>query len=919
MNALRAQPRGHAKSRPLGMALIGVMAATVGWSASADGSVLFSATAEIGGVASRDIFVMAADGSNVVNPTETTGIHEGAPRWSPDHSKIVFHASSGDPSGWGEIWVMDAVGGDRQQLTTSGVNYTPSWSPDGSQIAYGHKVDGTSDVWVMDGDGGNAYNLTQHGTGNVQYSDWSPDGAWIVYATNADGLGGIGDDALRVARVDGTINNGVGNTSQAGYPRYSPDGTEIAYYVAGAGIFAAPPSGGAPRAILAASGDYPVQATWRPDGSALMYMTAPTSAGPWEFATVSVTGGVGAVVSGAPVVTTTGALPDPDWSNALVPRISLAAPLAGETLASGTTNTPLTVVLTDHPAPGHWHWQLDTPFPDTGVAGGTHVDPDVLTDTIPGLVDGAAHTVYVALVSDASHNLVDATDNIDVTDNIDSRDNVAFSVATDGGGPPTDAVTIGDAQAAAGAEVTIPVDIYDTSALTPGVTGIDLTVTYDETLLTPTSDAGGVTSASVTVLTTGWSIAQNVVTPGELDIVMGAEFAGEFAAGGTILNLTFGVDAAAATNTTSPVGLSRALLNEGLVSSSAVEGTFTVVNFMYGDVTGNGAWSGYDASHVLEHVARENLDGSHHTFSVEDTAPIWAPLPLMHEEAEEVANVDGDMKEDPNNAAETVPDISANDVSLILQRAVSIITMFPVEAAAPSALPIAVGRPLRASATSQRPGARITVSLDASALSDLRAGELVLDFDSGVLRPVDVALRPQETSGATQRPLLTQREGDGRIAVAFASARPMGASDALLEVTFEASRHVSRARESAIRASHLRLNRSLIETDFAFPFRIEPFQTRLMANYPNPFNPETWIPFELAADSDVTIRIYGLDGGLVRTLELGARGVGEHVGREDAAYWDGRNAEGEAVASGVYMYELAAGDYHALRRMVVMK
>jgi len=127
------------------------------------------------------------------------------------------------------------------------------------------------------------------------------------------------------------------------------------------------------------------------------------------------------------------------------------------------------------------------------------------------------------------------------------------------------------------------------------------------------------------------------------------------------------------------------------------------------------------------------------------------------------------------------------------------------------------------------------------------------------------------------------------------------------------------ARESVIRASHLRLNGSLVETDFTFPFRIEPFANRLMANYPNPFNPETWIPFELSEAADVTVRIYGIAGDLVRTLELGALAVGEYVARDDAAYWDGRNAAGEAVASGVYIYELTAGDYHAVRRMLVLK
>ena len=94
---------------------------------------------------------------------------------------------------------------------------------------------------------------------------------------------------------------------------------------------------------------------------------------------------------------------------------------------------------------------------------------------------------------------------------------------------------------------------------------------------------------------------------------------------------------------------------------------------------------------------------------------------------------------------------------------------------------------------------------------------------------------------------------------------------------------------------------------------------RLLPNYPNPFNPETWIPFELAADARVTIGIYDLLGGRVRTLDVGARPMGEHRSRDKAAYWDGRNARGERVASGVHVYELTAGDTRAVRRMVVRK
>ena len=100
---------------------------------------------------------------------------------------------------------------------------------------------------------------------------------------------------------------------------------------------------------------------------------------------------------------------------------------------------------------------------------------------------------------------------------------------------------------------------------------------------------------------------------------------------------------------------------------------------------------------------------------------------------------------------------------------------------------------------------------------------------------------------------------------------------------------------------------------------VAPEQTRLLPNYPNPFNPETWIPFELTQASDVAVRIYDSAGALVRSLDLGHRAEGYYSSRADAAYWDGRNATGEAVASGVYVYELRAGDYQAIRRMLVLK
>ena len=96
-------------------------------------------------------------------------------------------------------------------------------------------------------------------------------------------------------------------------------------------------------------------------------------------------------------------------------------------------------------------------------------------------------------------------------------------------------------------------------------------------------------------------------------------------------------------------------------------------------------------------------------------------------------------------------------------------------------------------------------------------------------------------------------------------------------------------------------------------------ETALLPNYPNPFNPETWIPYQLAIPADVSISIYAADGKLVRTLNLGHQPVGIYHQRSRAAYWDGRNTQGEPVASGVYFYTLAAGGFTATRKMLIRK
>ena len=114
------------------------------------------------------------------------------------------------------------------------------------------------------------------------------------------------------------------------------------------------------------------------------------------------------------------------------------------------------------------------------------------------------------------------------------------------------------------------------------------------------------------------------------------------------------------------------------------------------------------------------------------------------------------------------------------------------------------------------------------------------------------------------------------------------------------------------------------------PFAVEPFglkietlgqvkRTALYQNFPNPFNPETWFPYRLAAETPVTFGIYNVQGQLMRELNLGTQAAGNYLSRNAAAYWDGRDEYGEMVSSGIYFYTLEAGAFQSTRRMLVLK
>ena len=143
---------------------------------------------------------------------------------------------------------------------------------------------------------------------------------------------------------------------------------------------------------------------------------------------------------------------------------------------------------------------------------------------------------------------------------------------------------------------------------------------------------------------------------------------------------------------------------------------------------------------------------------------------------------------------------------------------------------------------------------------------------------------------------------------------------AKIELTTQQKYHVA----SAIDQLESNLNRSNAEElalnvlKAILPERL-PTETQLLPNYPNPFNPETWIPFELSQDSAVTVTIYNVAGTPVRSISVGYLQAGSYVSQSRAIYWDGKTDTGERVASGTYFYTLKTADYVSTQKMIILK
>ncbi|MFC1716911.1 FlgD immunoglobulin-like domain containing protein [Candidatus Poribacteria bacterium] len=196
-----------------------------------------------------------------------------------------------------------------------------------------------------------------------------------------------------------------------------------------------------------------------------------------------------------------------------------------------------------------------------------------------------------------------------------------------------------------------------------------------------------------------------------------------------------------------------------------------------------------------------------------------------------------------------------------------------------------------------------------------------LDLETGDI-PEGVSIQIKDLDTGTAETATTNSLGD--YAVAFIDLLGNDGTGAptvrkpgdVIQAKVIDPRRISESVNYTLTAEDIRLNHVALP---AIQLEVMPTESVLLPNYPNPFNPETWIPYRLGQDEEVKIEIYDLSGQQVRTLTLGEKAAGNYVSRHKAAYWDGANNAGEAVASGIYFYVIRAGEFEAVRRMAILR
>jgi len=211
-------------------------------------------------------------------------------------------------------------------------------------------------------------------------------------------------------------------------------------------------------------------------------------------------------------------------------------------------------------------------------------------------------------------------------------------------------------------------------------------------------------------------------------------------------------------------------------------------------------------------------------------------------------------------------------------------------------------------------GKSITVPVRIDNTDSIAGGDICIAYDDRILRAVDV-------TSETGTLLVSNLTEPGIIHIAFASSDRLNSKTiAMIRFDVLADNVSPLAFKSVKLYNSDALPLSSISRDEEFrSWAMPPEQSALLQNFPNPFNPDTWIPYQLKKDSDVAIKIFSVSGELVRELELGHKFAGLYINQDRAAYWDGKNESGEDVANGVYFYNIRAGDFSTVKKLIVLR
>jgi Tol biopolymer transport system component len=270
-----------------------------------------------------EIYTMNPDGSGLARLTNNTW-KDDKPSWSPDGTQIAFESrrncagAANDPSSnadgncFSNIFVMDSAGGNVRQLTFDSDSAThPTWSPDGTKIAFESLADGKRSIWVMQADGLGVRRLTDAaGAASDSSPAWSPDGSRIAFASDRDG-----NPEIYVVGVDGTGAKRLTNNPAAdGFPAWSPDGARLAFLSdrdGQPGVWAMAADGSAAARLVSGPASAVARPAWSPDGRSVAF-ASDREGGNLDIFVADTTAGAGGPVTR--VISSPGQDGEPAWS-----------------------------------------------------------------------------------------------------------------------------------------------------------------------------------------------------------------------------------------------------------------------------------------------------------------------------------------------------------------------------------------------------------------------------------------------------------------------------------------------------------------------------------------------------------------------------------------------------------------------------